>query len=259
MKTDPMDEDLDLMEAKILPAGETCLFVDFGEKIDMAVNGRVQSLKRRLSERPFKGLKELAPTYRSLAIYFDPLAVDLPALRARIAEELAQAEEGANASGSASATEAWVPVSFGGEFGPDLADVAVHTGLAEDEVVRRYCDSPLYCFMNGFTPGFPYLGGMDPSLETPRLKTPRELIPANSVAIGGAQAGAYSIASPGGWRIIGRIPYDLYDPGRDPAVAIQAGMWVRFYPVDLDRYREIEAQARAGAYKVEYREKEAQG
>ena len=83
-------------------------------------------------------------------------------------------------------------------------------------MVKRYCDSPLYCYMNGFTPGFPYLGGMDPALTTPRLKTPRELIPANSVAIGGAQAGAYSIASPGGWRIIGRVPYDLYDPRRDP-------------------------------------------
>ena len=91
-----------------------------------------------------------------------------------------------------------VPVLFGGECGPDLGEVAAHTGLTEDEVVKRYCDSPLYCYMNGFTPGFPYLGGMDPALTTPRLKTPRELIPANSVAIGGAQAGAYSIASPGG-------------------------------------------------------------
>jgi len=142
-------------------------------------------------------------------------------------------------------------------FGCDLPAVAEHTHLTEDEVVKRYSESPLYCFMNGFTPGFPYLGGMDPSLETPRLKTPRELIPANSVAIGGAQAGAYSIASPGGWRIIGRVPYELYDPARDPAVAIQAGMWVHFYPVTMERYREIERQAKEGTYKIEYRHKGA--
>ena len=154
-------------------------------------------------------------------------------------------------------TEVCVPVFFGGEFGPDLGDVAEHTRLSEEEVVKRYCESPLYCFMNGFTPGFPYLGGMDPSLETPRLKSPRELIPANSVAIGGAQAGAYSIASPGGWRIIGRVPYELYDPNRDPAVAIQAGMWVRFYPVNRERYNEIESQSKSGAYRIEYRRKEA--
>ncbi|MCR4818155.1 MAG: 5-oxoprolinase subunit PxpB [Fretibacterium sp.] len=242
------------MEAKILPAGETCLFVDFGEKIDMEINGRVQLLRKRISEKPFAGLKELVPTYRSLSIYFDPVVVDLSALKLRLEEELACLSSGTEDAGSA---EVRVPVFFGGEFGPDLGDVAEHTHLPEDEVVKRYCNSPLYCFMNGFTPGFPYLGGMDPTLETPRLKNPRESIPANSVAIGGAQAGAYSIASPGGWRIIGRVPYDLYDPARDPAVAIQAGMWVCFYPVSMERYQEIESQAKAGTYKIEYRQREA--
>lgn len=237
------------LKAQILPAGETCLFVDFGEKIDMEINGRVQVLRRRLLEKPFSGLKELVPTYRSLSIYFDPVTVDLPALKLRLEEELARLSSGTEDAGS---SEVRVPVFFGEEFGPDLGDVAEHTHLSEEEVVKRYCDSPLYCFMNGFTPGFPYLGGMDPSLETPRLKNPRESIPANSVAIGGAQAGAYSIASPGGWRIIGRVPYDLYDPARDPAVAIQAGMWVRFYPVSMDRYREIEKQSKDGSYKIEY-------
>ncbi|MCR5346935.1 MAG: 5-oxoprolinase subunit PxpB [Fretibacterium sp.] len=243
------------MTAQILPAGETCLFVDFGEKIDMAINGRVQTLRRRLSEKPFDGLRELVPTYRSLSIYFDAVTVDLPGLKARLEQELAQLSS--DETDTASATEVCVPVFFGGEVGPDLNDVAEHTHLSPEEVVKRYCESPLYCFMNGFTPGFPYLGGMDPSLETPRLKSPRESIPANSVAIGGAQAGAYAIASPGGWRIIGRVPYDLYDPGRDPAVAIQAGMWVRFYPVTMERYREIESEARAGTYRIEYRQRGA--
>ena len=241
--------------AQILPAGETCLFVDFGEKISLEINGRVQVLRRRLLERPFSGLKELVPTYRSLAVYFDPVSVDLPALKARLEEELARLSSWPE--DALPALEVRVPVSFGGEFGPDLGDVAEHTHLSGEEVVKRYCASPLYCFMNGFTPGFPYLGGMDPSLETPRLKAPRESIPANSVAIGGAQAGAYPIASPGGWRIIGRVPYALYDPAREPAVAIQAGMWVCFYPVTLERYREIESQAKAGAYKIEYRQRVA--
>ena len=240
------------VNAKILPAGETCIFVDFGEKIDMKINGYVQALKHILTEKPFDGLKELVPTYRSLSIYFDPLTVDLKALKQRLENELATISSSVEDIGS---TEVHVPVFFGGEFGPDLSDVAEHTKLSEDEVIKRYCESKLYCFMNGFTPGFPYLGGMDSSLETPRLKSPRELIPANSVAIGGAQAGAYSIASPGGWRIIGRVPYELYDPDREPSVAIQAGMWVCFYPVNMERYKEIEAQAKTGEYKIEYRQK----
>lgn len=240
------------MEAKILPAGETCLFVDFGEVIDLEVNARVQSLMRALADRPFGGMKELVPTYRSLSVYFDPVTVNLSALRTRLGEELNKPFDAAQVGGR----EVRVPVAFGGEFGPDLGDVAGHTGLTEDEVVRRYCNSPLYCYMNGFTPGFPYLGGMDQSLTTPRLKTPREVISANSVAIGGAQAGAYSVAGPGGWRIIGRVPYDLYDPQRRPAVAIASGLWVKFYAVTKERYAEIQAQMKSGAYRIEYAERE---
>ena len=242
-------------EAKILSAGETCIFVDFGEKIDMKINGYVQGLRHALEEKPFEGLRELVPTYRSLSVYFDPLVVDLENLKKRLNDELAKVPEHLEAAGK---TEIHVPVFFGGEFGPDLQDVSEHTKLSQEEVIKRYCESRLYCFMNGFTPGFPYLGGMDKTLETPRLKTPREFIPANSVAIGGAQAGAYSIASPGGWRIIGRVPYELYDPNREPAVAIQAGMWVCFYPVDMKRYKEIEAQAKSGEYKIEYKQREAE-
>ena len=242
------------VEARILPAGETCIFVDFGEKIDMKINGYVQALRHSLMREPFTGLHELVPTYRSLAIYFDPLTIDFPALKQRLEHELAGLS---SEDIGKTRREVHVPVYFGGEFGPDLHDVAEHTHLSESEVIKRYCESPLYCFMNGFTPGFPYLGGMDASLETPRLKNPRDYIPANSVAIGGAQAGAYAIASPGGWRIIGRVPYELYDANRDPAVAIQAGMWVCFYPVSMDRYREIEAQAKTGEYAIEYRQKGA--
>lgn len=242
------------MEAKILPAGETCLFVDFGEVIDLEVNGRVQWLMRELADRPFRGMKELVPTYRSLSVYFDPVTVNLPALRSRLDEELNKPFTSTQRGGK----EVRVPVAFGGEFGPDLGDVASHTGLSEDEVVKRYCNSPLYCYMNGFTPGFPYLGGMDKSLTTPRLKTPREAIPANSVAIGGAQAGAYSIASPGGWRIIGRVPYDLYDPQREPAVAITSGVWVKFYAVTTERYAEIQKQIKTGEYLIEYAEREVE-
>lgn len=151
------------MNARILPAGETCLFVDFGEAIDLELNGRVQALRRALASRPFRGMKELVPAYRSLAVYFDPLIVDLSELKERLKQEL----DGVAASAAESAQEVRVPAFFGGDMGPDLPAVAEHTGLEEKEVVRRYCASRLYCFMNGFTPGFPYLGGMDPSLKTP--------------------------------------------------------------------------------------------
>ncbi|MGN0838112.1 MAG: 5-oxoprolinase subunit PxpB [Pyramidobacter sp.] len=240
------------MKAEILPAGESCLFVDFGEKISRENNTRVQAVRLALEKEPFVGMRELVPTYRSLSVYFDPLTTDLAALKERLRRE---ADAPVCADQSAAVTVR-VPALFGGEMGPDLPDVAAHTGLSEEEVVRRYCASPLYCYMNGFTPGYPYLGGMDPSLATPRLKTPRQLVPANSVAIGGAQAGAYTIASPGGWRIIGRVPYNLYDPAREPAVAIRSGMNVKFYPVNMSRFMEIQALAAHGRYRIEYEEGE---
>ena len=130
------------VNAKILPAGETCIFVDFGEKIDMKINGYVQALKHILTEKPFDGLKELVPTYRSLSIYFDPLTVDLKALKQRLENELATISSSVEDVGS---TEVHVPVFFGGEYGPDLSDVAEHTKLSEDEVIKRYCESKLYC------------------------------------------------------------------------------------------------------------------
>ena len=236
------------MVPRILPAGESCLFVEFGDSVSRELNARVTTLKETLEKDLPRGVVELAPTYRSLAVYFDPLTVDLAELKNRLAAEATALGECEPADG----LTVRVPVCFGGEFGPDLPDVAAHCGLTEDEVVRRYCASPLYCYMNGFTPGFPYLGGMDESLATPRLKSPRTAIPAGSVAIGGAQAGAYSLASPGGWRIIGRVPFPLYDASRNPSTVIRAGMSVRFYPVTRGRFDEIARDERRGAYRFEY-------
>ena len=236
------------MNAKILPAGESCLFVEFGDIVGRELNARVTALKAALEAAPLPGVTELVPTYRSLAVNFDPLTVNLAALKARLKDEAAALGD----CEAQSSVTVRVPACFGGEYGPDLADVAAHCGLDEDEVVRRYCASPLYCYMNGFTPGFPYLGGMDESLTTPRLTSPRTAIPAGSVAIGGAQAGAYSLASPGGWRIIGRVPFPLYDAGRDPSTVIRAGMNVCFYPVSRERFDEIARDERRGAYRFEY-------
>lgn len=236
------------MKPRILPAGEACLFVEFGTEISREVNSRVTELKSALEASPPPGVVELVPTYRSLAVYFDPCVADLRELRERLEREAANPALNSVLSG----TTVRVPVRFGGEFGPDLPAVAEHCGFDESEVVRRYCASPLYCYMNGFMPGFPYLGGLDVSLATPRLKTPRTAIPAGSVAIGGYQAGVYPFVSPGGWRIIGRVPFPLYDANRNPAAAIRAGMNVRFYPVSSARYGEIASGERSGAYKVEY-------
>lgn len=238
---------------RILTAGDGCVVVEFGDAIDMAVNAKVASLAAAIQETPFAGLRDLVPTYRSLAVYFDPETANVEKLYARLEAMSRQVGQG-KAEGTKRTII--VPTLYGGEFGPDMKDVAEHTNLSEDEVIRRHAGKDCYCYMLGFTPGYSYLGGMDPALEVPRLKNPREIIPAGSVAIGGKQTGIYSIASPGGWRLIGRTPMRMFDPQRAPAIFLEAGMWVRFRPIDGAEFDEIEAAGAKGVYRPEILEEE---
>lgn len=237
-----------------MTAGDGCVVVEFGDSIDMDINSRVAALGNTVRKSVLHGLLDIVPTYRSLAVYFDPLKTDVGDLHVRL--EKMSREDGSGEKAGKRRTIV-VPTFYGGEFGPDLADVAEYTGFSPDEVVRRHTAHRCYCFMLGFTPGFPYLGGMDPELEVPRLKNPREVIPAGAVAIGGKQTGIYSIASPGGWRLIGRTPMRMFDPGREPAIFLEAGMWVRFRAIERDELEEIEAASSRGAYSPEILEEEA--
>jgi KipI family sensor histidine kinase inhibitor len=134
-----------------------------------------------------------------------------------------------------------IPVVYGGEWGPDLEEVARLCGLSAIDVVRIH-SAPLYrVYMLGFVPGFAYLGGMDERIAVPRLAVPRAKIPAGSVGIAGGQTGVYPLETPGGWRLIGRTPLSLFVPERNPPALLKAGDWVRFLPIapeDWDRWRE---------------------
>lgn len=201
----------------------------------------------------FPGVLDVVPTYRSLAVYFDPVNTDVKRLYARLGELCLKENSGA---GNERRRTIIVPTIYGGEWGPDIEDVAKHTGFSAEEVIERHSGRECYCYMLGFTPGFPYLGGMDPALEVPRLKNPREVIPAGAVAIGGKQTGIYSIASPGGWRLIGRTPMLLFDPNREPPIFLEAGMWIRFRPIDKAEFDDIEAASIEGTYRPEILEEE---
>ena len=137
---------------------------------------------------------------------------------------------------------------YGGEYGPDLAHVAEHNGLTAGEVVQIHSSTDYLVYMMGFTPGFPYLGGMAESIATPRLQTPRPLIPAGSVGIAEQQTGVYPIESPGGWQLVGRTPVQLFDPQREPPAVVAAGDFIRFVPITETTYDVIRMQVQAGSY-----------
>ncbi len=249
---------------RFLPAGEAALVVEFADEISPEANARVYALQEMLRERPLPGLGEAVPTYRSLLLHFDPLVLEVERLRRHVARLLRQG--GSGEPGVAAAPERWgvgaakaatpgshvaaddivrrdgvaarpqprlreIPVVYGGEMGPDLPVVAELTGLAEAAVVRLHSETIYTVYMVGFLPGFPYLGLLPAALETPRLREPRLVVPAGSVAIAGRQTGIYPMESPGGWRILGRTPFRLFDPSREPPAYVAPGDRVRFVPV----------------------------
>lgn len=234
-------------EPIFLGSGESCLVVEFADEIDRGANMRLQALRRAIEARGPRGVRELVATYRSLAIHFDPLVLKYGDVEEIVGASLKNLREGESEAGRVVV----VPVRYGGEYGPDIGNVASHAGLSAEEVVRRHTGRDCYCFMLGFMPGFPYLGGMDESIAAPRLKEPRTLIPAGSIGIADKQTGGYPFDSPGGWQLIGRTPAKLYDPRKKNPFLIEAGDWVRFRAIEDDEYGTIAAAEAAGTYAAE--------
>ncbi len=216
---------------KQLELGDGALTLEFGERIDPDANARVMAARDALQALGLDGVTDLVPTWRSLTVHFDPLRLSHEALRRALLQ--AASQESALATRRPVAPTV-VPVCFGGEFGPDLAEVAATTGRSEGEVVAALCAVELQVALIGFLPGFPYLGGLPDWLDLPRRATPRTTVPANSFAIAGGQAAIYPWQSPGGWHLLGRTPLTLFDPAKAERPA-------RFAPGDVLRIEAIAA------------------
>ena len=233
-------------KAKFLPAGDKSLIIEFGDSISPEINKEIRNMYIAMEKSGLDGIIEMVPTYRSLLVSYNPLKIKYKDLCSKLREY----EENLGDSGSEPAKVVEIPTIYGGEYGPDLEFVAQHNNLSVDEVIEIHSSRNYLIYMLGFTPGFPYLGGMSEKIETPRLKTPRTKIPGGSVGIAGKQTGIYPIDSPGGWQLIGRTPVKLYDPFAEPPVLLNAGDYVRFVPIDEKEYKSILNQVEENKYKV---------
>jgi KipI family sensor histidine kinase inhibitor len=211
---------------RILPVGESAFTVEFGNAVDADLNRRVHALDALLRDRPIPGIRETVPTYRALLVRYEPAEADAATLQAALRAALRAAQDVAPAAAHGRCVE--LPVRYGGDPGPDLADVAAHCGLPAAEVIARHTAGTYTVAMLGFAPGFAYLLGLPPELAAPRLPSPRQRVPPGSVGIAGAQTGVYALPTPGGWRIIGRTSAPLFDPHRDDPFLLHAGDRVRF-------------------------------
>lgn len=217
------------------PVGDTGVIVEFGDAIAQEINQKVRTMTLALDRERPAGVREVIPTYRSLMIVYDPLEVDLDGLMGLLTE----LERRVDDADTPPPRVVEIPVCYGGEYGPDIEFVAQTHGLTVDDVIRIHSEASYQIYMMGFTPGFAYLGGLPTVLHTPRLETPRALVPAGSIGIANEQTGMYPLESPAGWRIIGRTPLKLFDPCRRNPFLYESGDMIRFVGISAEEFRRM--------------------
>ena len=217
---------------RIVPAGDAALVVELPERIDAQTNAWCVALSRALASDLGTVIRDVVIGYSSVTVYFDPLSVDAAWLEAEILRRTSSVEIADDAAGGV----VEVPVCYGGEVGPDLADVAAFAGCSEADVIDLHAGREYRVYMVGFVPGFAYMAEVEARIAAPRRTSPRTAVPAGSVGIAGGQTGIYPAVLPGGWNLIGRTALRPYDPARPEPFLFRAGDRVRFRPISADEF-----------------------
>lgn len=220
---------------RFLLCGDTAITIELGNDINEKINEKVMILYDYLKKSKFKGIKELIPTYRSVTVFYNPIECDLENLKYNIEHKIGNIKN--NEKRIRKIID--IPILYGGQYGIDLDNVAKYNNISKEEVIKRHSSKIYLVYMLGFTPGFPYLGGMDERISTPRLKNPRKRVESGSVGIAGNQTGIYPLESSGGWNIIGQTPKKLFKANSDVPVIFNPGDCIKFNPIDEDTFKEI--------------------
>lgn len=228
------------MVFKVLPYGDAALHVQLHEGISEQGFQRVQYFFTRMNNLKDHRILELIPTYHSVTVLYRPNVSYQEMLN--LVEEVYYQSLKDTLVNRDLIRRVEIPVCYGEEFGPDLEYVAKYNGLSTKEVIDRHSAPEYLIYMLGFMPGFPYMGGLDPKLATPRLSRPRSRVPQGSVGIAGQQTGLYPLTSPGGWQLIGRTPLSLFDAKVEPPTFLLSGDRVKFVPISPVEYEEMKGK-----------------
>jgi inhibitor of KinA len=218
-------------------ASDQTLLVSFGQHITREAHQQVMRLLRLLESERIAGIRNLHPAYCSLLVKFDPLLLRHEDLQATLEQYLGRLDDVALPEPRL----VEIPVCYGGEYGPDLLDVCTLHKLEPEQVIDLHSSATYRVYFLGFVPGFAYLGELPEALITPRLPTPRRQVPAGSVAIAGNQTGVYPVATPGGWRLLGRTPLAMFRPDREGLSLLSIGDHVRFAPISREQFSALES------------------
>jgi KipI family sensor histidine kinase inhibitor len=233
------------MNVRFLPSGDTAIVVEFGDRIDHAMNECVLRLSALVRTANVPGVVETLPTFRSLMIRYDPLVTDSARVTAAIERLLDRSPSESRQS------RLWrIPACYSGSHAPDLANVAQRTGLGTDEIVRLHSNTRFRVYMIGFSPGFAYMGDLPEPLVLPRRADPRVRVPAGSIAIATSLTSIYPVESPGGWHLIGATPVRLFDVRWPRPALLGPGDIVSFEPIDAREFDAVHAAVAANSYEV---------
>lgn len=221
--------------------GVDALVIDFGETMSVDLNRKILGYRQAIIDANIQGITEVVPTYTTLTIFYIPEKIDshfpYEKLKSTL-ENISSIEQRVEHSQQVKE----IPVYYEEPFAPDLSFVAETNGLSINEVIERHCKPLYHVYFLGFSPGFPFLGGLDEKIATPRRSSPRLKVPAGSVGIAGGQTGVYPTASPGGWQIIGRTPIQLFNVKNNPPSFLLPGDQVRFVPISAKEYKKWEGR-----------------
>ncbi|WP_294778016.1 5-oxoprolinase subunit PxpB [uncultured Eubacterium sp.] len=235
-----------------LQNGDSAVTVQFKNEISKEVNSYVTSLCAEIENNKIKGVIEYIPTFCSVSVLYDCTLISAKKLISKLEKII----KNIKITSSRKAKLYEIPVCYDDCFALDMGNVCEHSHLTREEIIARHSGRDYLIYMLGFLPGFAYLGGMDEALATPRLDSPRSEIFEGAVGIGGEQTGIYPVASPGGWQLIGKTPVKVYDKERENPILYSSGDYIRFVPVSLAEYDQIETQINTGTYRVKVTEVE---
>lgn len=212
-----------MQRARCYLSGERAVVLELEPPVSLSSQQRIWGLSARLTGRP--EVTEVIPGMNNITVILSN-----PQQHALDAIEWLQNWWEKSEALTLETRDIAIPVIYGGVAGPDLEAVAGHNGLTPQQVVEAHAAGRYTVYFMGFQPGFPYLGGLDARLHTPRRAEPRLVVPAGSVGIGGSQTGVYPLAAPGGWQLIGRTDIALFTPDQQPPTFLRPGDQVRFIP-----------------------------
>ncbi|HEY5523908.1 MAG TPA: 5-oxoprolinase subunit PxpB [Clostridium sp.] len=229
-------------KTEISQISEVSALIEFGKEISEDINKKVRTFCAFLDEHPFNGMVEYIPAFASVSVVYNPLKMNSESPYRVVKAVLEDILSKLDFSSVDEEHIVEIPVCYGGEFGPDIEHVAKINNITVDEVIKIHSEGKYLVYMIGFSPGFPYIGGMSEKIAAPRRESPRTAIPAGSVGIAGMQTGVYPIETPGGWQLIGRTPTKMFDLNGNPQSLLKSGDIAKFYPISYEEYLKLKEE-----------------